>query len=248
MTMPPQTPRRVLLLGGTSEIGLATVRALRLPDDAELILAGRSAPALQAAAADFGCRTSIELFDAHDLGGHAELISRVGRGGAVDLVLLAFGILGDQQRAVEDPAHAVEIVDVDFRAQVSLGLAAAGLLARQGRGTLVIFSSIAAVRARRANFVYGAAKAGLDAFASGLADHLAGTGAGVLIVRPGFVIGRMTAGMQPAPLATTPSAVGEAVARAIERGRSAVWVPPQLAGLAWVMRLTPRPLWRRMRR
>ena len=120
----------------------------------------------------------------------------------------------------------------------------------QGPGTIVVLSSVAAIRPRKANMVYGAAKAGLDAFARGLADSLHGTGIRVLLVRPGFVTGRMTAGMDPAPLATTPAAVGAAVAgRARPRpGRDTVWVPAALAALAGALRLVPRPLWRRLPR
>ena len=88
----------------------------------------------------------------------------------------------------------------------------------QGHGTIVVLSSIAAIRPRKANLVYGATKAALDAFGRGLADSLHGSGVRVLLIRPGFVIGRMTAGMVPAPLATTPAAVGQAVATALARG------------------------------
>ena len=97
--------------------------------------------------------------------------------------------------------------------------------------------------------VYGSAKAGLDAFARGLADSLHGTGVRVVLVRPGFVTGRMTAGMDPAPMATTPAAVGAAVAAALAgRGGKTVWVPRALAGLATALRLIPRPVWRRLSR
>jgi len=107
---------------------------------------------------------------------------------------------------------------------------------------------VAAVRPRKANFVYGAAKAGLDAFGRGLADSLYGTGVRVLLVRPGFVTGRMTAGMDPAPLASTPAQVGKAVAEALTGTSGEVWVPRTVGLLAVAMRVIPRPLWRRMRR
>ena len=109
-------------------------------------------------------------------------------------------------------------------------------------------SSVAAVRPRKANFVYRAAKAGLDAFARGLADSLHGSGVRVVLVRPGFVTGRMTAGMAPAPLATTPAKVGAATAAALRDGKSAVWIPAPLAGLSVALRLVPRPAWRRVSR
>ena len=114
----------------------------------------------------------------------------------------------------------------------------------------MVLSSIAAIRPRKANFVYGAAKAGLDAFARGLADSLHGSGVRVLLVRPGFVTGRMTAGMSPAPLATTPAAVGAAVAARRREGiaPAVVWVPARWPPLSVALRAVPRPLWRRLRR
>jgi short-subunit dehydrogenase len=113
---------------------------------------------------------------------------------------------------------------------------------------LVVFSSVAGARVRRANYVYGSAKAGLDGFASGLADALHGTGVRLLIVRPGFVIGRMTAGMEPAPMSSTPDQVAAATVRALARGRRAVWVPWVLRPVILGMRLTPQAVWRRMPR
>jgi NAD(P)-dependent dehydrogenase (short-subunit alcohol dehydrogenase family) len=107
---------------------------------------------------------------------------------------------------------------------------------------------VAGVRVRRANYVYGSAKAGLDGFASGLADSLHGSGVRMLIVRPGFVIGRMTRGMDPAPLSSTPAQVAAATVRALAAGRRSVWVPGALRPLFFGLRLLPQPVWRRMPR
>jgi short-subunit dehydrogenase len=96
--------------------------------------------------------------------------------------------------------------------------------------------------------VYGSAKAGLEAFTAGLTDSLHGSGVQVTIVRPGFVVGHMTEGMEPAPLSVDPDAVGRAVARAVTAGRGEVWVPRAMQGVAMAMRLTPRALWRRVPR
>jgi NAD(P)-dependent dehydrogenase (short-subunit alcohol dehydrogenase family) len=121
-------------------------------------------------------------------------------------------------------------------------------LRAQGSGRIVVFSSVAGVRVRRANYVYGSAKAGLDGFASGLADALHGSGVGLLLVRPGFVVGRMTEGMSPAPLSSTPAQVAEAVADALAADREVVWVPRTLRPVFAGMRLLPRAVWRRMPR
>ena len=136
----------------------------------------------------------------------------------------------------------------DYVAHVSLLTLLACSMREAGRGALVVFSSVAGVRVRRANYVYGSAKAGLDGFASGLSDALFGTGVSLLIVRPGFVIGRMTEGMDPAPLSSTPAQVAEATARALAKGRRTVWVPWALRLVFFGMKLLPQAVWRRMPR
>jgi short-subunit dehydrogenase len=139
-------------------------------------------------------------------------------------------------------------VHTDYVAHVAVLTHLAQLLRAQGSGTIVVFSSVAGVRVRRANYVYGSAKAGLDGFASGLADALAGSGVRLLLVRPGFVIGRMTTGMTPAPFSRTADAVADATVRALHGGKAEVWVPSVLRPVFAVMRHVPRAVWRRLPR
>ena len=109
-----------------------------------------------------------------------------------------------------------------------------------------MLSSVAAERPRRANYVYGSTKAGLDAFATGLGDDLHGSGVRVMVVRPGFVAGRMTAGMKAAPFATTPAAVADAVAANLTAPTGTVWVPGVLRYAMSVLRHLPRAIFRRL--
>jgi short-subunit dehydrogenase len=241
----------VLLLGGRSEIGLAVAR--RLADGRKVVLAARRKADL-----DESERTLLEAgatevarveFDADDVTGHRPVLDEIfGRHGPVDVVVVAFGVLGDQRRAESDTAHALSIVHTDYVAHVGVLTELADLLRAQGSGALVVFSSFAGVRVRRANYVYGSAKAGLDGFACGLADALHGSGVRLLLVRPGFVIGKMTEGMSPAPFSSTPDKVADATVAALRRGRGQVWVPAALRPLAAVMRLLPRAVWRRLPR
>ena len=242
--------RRVLLLGGTSEIGLAIVRALRLSAGSEVVLAGRDRDGLQAAAASLPELTvRVESFDALEPDTLSDVIAGTFARGPIDIVVPSFGLLGDQREFERDPCTVDGFVAVNVTAQARALLDAARLLRAQGHGSLVVLSSIAGVRPRRANFVYGATKSAVDAVGQGLTDALAGTGVQVLVVRPGFVIGRMTAGMRSAPLSCCPADVGAAVARALSRpGSRTVWVPSALRLLAAAMRLTPRSLWRRLPR
>lgn len=241
----------VVIFGGRSEIGVEV--AERLANGATVVLAARRAGQLeeQVSAVRKAGAAAVHTveFDADDLASHGPLVDKlVAEHGPIGTAVLAFGILGDQTRAEADADHAVAVVQTDYVAQVGLLTHLSAAMRAADRGALVVFSSIAGVRGRRANYVYGSAKAGLDAFANGLADALHGSGVRLLIVRPGFVIGRMTQGMDPAPLSSTPAQVADATVRALRRGRRSVWVPAPLAVLAFAFRMTPQFVWRRMPR
>lgn len=240
--------RSVVVLGGTSEIGMATTRAL-VRRGARRITLGVRDPLGAGPLVDELLRCGAEevtavAFDARDTAAHERVLGDVFSGGDVDLVLMAFGVLGDQATFDADPGAAVEAVTVNYVGAVSAGLVVARHFRDQGHGTLVVLSSVAAERARRSNFVYGSSKAGLDAFAQGLGDALVGSGARVLVVRPGFVHSRMTAGLAPQPFATTPDAVADAIVRGLERDAELIWVPPVLRIVFAVLRHLPRRLWR----
>jgi short-subunit dehydrogenase len=240
-----------VIFGGRSEIGIEL--AARLAPGATVLLAARRPDALnqQVAALQAAGAAAVHVreFDADALDSHGPLVDAiVAEHGPIGTAVLAFGILGDQARAEKDPAHAAAIVHTDFLAQVSLLTVLANSMRAAGRGSIVAFSSVAGVRVRRANYVYGSAKAGLDGFCSGLSDALHGSGVRLLVVRPGFVIGRMTEGMTPAPFSSTPAQVASATARALAKGRRTVWVPPILRPVFFGMRLLPQAIWRRLPR
>jgi short-subunit dehydrogenase len=243
----------ILLLGGRSEIGVEVARRLVADRRRPVLLAARRAHDLDEQEQTILSAGASEVhrteFDADDLASHEAFLDKVVTDhGPIGTAVVAFGVLGHQAQAERDADHAVAIVHTNLVAQISLLTRLANVLRRQGNGQIVVFSSIAGVRVRRANYVYGAAKAGLDGFACGLGDALHGSGVQLLVVRPGFVVGRMTEGMAPAPLSSTPAQVADAVVLALRTGRQEVWVPPALRVLAAMMRLTPRWLWRRMRR
>ena len=246
-------PQSVLVLGGSSEIAQAIVARLVPVRCRTVILAGRPGPRLseaveRARAAGADVAEAVD-FDVVDTGRHLAFAEDVfARFGDIDLVIVAAGVLGDQGADELDPSAAATVITTNFAGPASAMLAVAGRLRHQGHGRLVVLSSVAGERARRANFIYGSSKAGLDAFSQGLGDSLAGTGVGMTIVRPGFVVGRMTEGMTPAPapFSTTPDAVADAVVRGIGSGSSVVYAPPVLRWVFAVMRHLPRAVWRRM--
>jgi decaprenylphospho-beta-D-erythro-pentofuranosid-2-ulose 2-reductase len=244
-------PQRVLLLGGTSEIGLAIVRRLAFDAPVRPYLLGRDPDRLTAALGDLERTGSsaggLERLDADELDSHSEVLGRAfERLGGVDVAVLAIGVLGAQAGLDADPAEATEVMRANFVGCGSLLLECMRRMRAQGHGTLVVLSSVAAERPRSGNAIYGAAKAGLDSLAQGLADAEAGSGVRVLVVRPGFVTTRMTAGLEPAPFSTTPEAVADATVRALGTGAHTIWVPGRLRAVFAVLRHLPRAIYRRL--
>jgi decaprenylphospho-beta-D-erythro-pentofuranosid-2-ulose 2-reductase len=242
-------PGTVVLLGGTSDIGLAVVRRLVAAGTTTVVLAGRDPAALRVAAEQVPGtgKTHTVSYDADDVAGHTGVVDTIAEQvGDIDLVICAVGVLGDQAAMLNDPALAGAVMHSTYVGPATTLLAAAARLRHQGHGRIVVLSSVAGERVRAANFVYGSAKAGLDGFAQGLGDALVGTGVQVLIVRPGFVRTRMTTHLPDGPFATTAEQVADATVRALQRGDDVVWVPGIVRWVIAVLRHLPRPVFRRL--
>ena len=239
----------LLVLGGTSEIGLAAARRLVRDRTRRVILAVRD-PARAAAAADelrgLGAEVEVVEFDALDFDSHVAFVERAFAGGDVDLALFAWGVLSDQESLARDHDGAVREVQVNYTGAVSVTIPLVERMRAQGHGTIVYLSSVAGERVRKSNFVYGSSKAGLDGFAQGLGDSLDGSGVEVMVVRPGFVKTKMTAGLDPAPLSTDADAVAEAIAAGLRRGSHTVWSPAPLRVVMSALRHLPRAIFRRL--
>ncbi|MGV9562088.1 SDR family NAD(P)-dependent oxidoreductase [Streptomyces sp. NPDC003480] len=243
------TPRSLLILGGTSEIALATARRLITRGTRTVRLAGRPCPELERAAGHLrglGADTVTVAFDALDVESHESALGKVFAEGAVDLVLLAFGVLGDQATDERDPVAAARVAQTNYTGAVSAGLVCARALQTQGRGSLVVLSSAAGERARRSDFIYGSSKAGLDSFTQGLGDALHGTGAHVMVVRPAPLRRRGVGARDQGPLTTTPEEVATAIELGLRRRSEVVWVPGVLRLVMSALRHLPRALFRRL--
>ncbi len=242
-------PQSLLLLGGTSDIALAVAERYAMARPLRVVLAARPSPRLDAAAEKLrglGCTVCTVPFDARDTSSHAETIEKAFSDGDVDVTVVAFGVLGDQERAWTSHEAALELAEVNYTAAVSVGVLLAERLRRQGYGALAVLSSVAGERARRSNFVYGSTKAGMDAFYTGLTEALRPSGVKVCVVRPGFVRTRMTEGMDPVPFSVTAGQVAEVIVDAVRRGREQTWAPAPLRGVMSVLRHLPRPIFRRL--
>lgn len=234
-------PQSVLLVGGTSEIGLAIVHALsgRLR---RLILAGRDTEGLQQAATQFPDIANVDVVDL-DLTQTATFEPAVEAAfgpGDIDVVVLAAGMLGSNATPPDLMAQ------VNYVGPITVGTAAIQRLLRQGHGVLVVLSSVAAERPRADNYLYGSTKAGLDAWANGLADSLVDSGVRVLVVRPGMVRTRMSADSPEAPLTCEKEDVARAVSAHLVNGPTTIWVPAPLRVLMSGLRHLPRPVFRKV--
>lgn len=245
------SPQSLLVFGASSDIAQATVDLLARRGRLDrVVLAGRPSPerdraVVAAQAAAPGATVDVRDFDAAAVESHQALVDAVFDAGEVDVAIVAFGVLPGSE-VTSRPGEAARVVTVNFTAGVSTISAVAGRMRGQGHGVIVVLSSVAGERPRRSNYLYGATKAGLDAFATGLADDLVRTGVTVLVVRPGFVRSRMTQGLPEAPLAVSPAEVAVAIASALSGPSRTIWVPAALRPVMSALRHLPRAVFRRL--
>lgn len=246
------TPQCILILGATSAIAHAYARRKAL-EGAVLVLAGRNDAALQANAADLRARgasaVDVVVADLADSSAIPEAVGRCAGAAGFDQVLLAYGILGDQARAEADLAFARNVIDVNF---TSAALWLLALLQAQPAArplTLLVIGSVAGDRGRRSNFVYGAAKGGLERFVEGLQHARAGTPARIVLIKPGFVDTPMTDGVagKGGPLWATPDAVAADIDKAAKSGKPVVYTPWFWWFIMTIIRSLPRAIFNRVK-
>jgi decaprenylphospho-beta-D-erythro-pentofuranosid-2-ulose 2-reductase len=242
-------PQSLLLLGGTRDIALAVAARYAESGPLRVVLAARPGPRRTEAVtrlSALGAVVEALDFEATDTASHPALVEQAAAGGDLDVVLVAFGVLGDEEQAWQDHDAAVRLAQVNYVGPVSVGTALAAQVRRQGHGVIVFLSSVAGERVRRSNFAYGASKAGADGFYLGLGEALREHGGHVLVVRPGFVHTKMTEGRDAAPLSVGPDEVAEAVVAGVADRKELVWVPAALRVVMSGLRHVPRPLFRRL--
>jgi decaprenylphospho-beta-D-erythro-pentofuranosid-2-ulose 2-reductase len=242
-------PQSLLVLGGTSDIALATAEKYAEQRPLRIVLAARPSDRLDAAAERLrqtGSTVTTIPFDARKPETHDEVVDKAFAEGDIDITLVAFGIQGDNEKGWTDVEAAHEVAEVNYVAPITLGVRLAEKLRKQGHGHLVAISSPAAERARRSNFVYGSSKAGLDAFYTGLTYALSDSGVKVTVVRPNFVHTKLTEGLKAAPMAQTPDQVASVIVDAVRKGKEQVWAPAEMRWVMTVLRHLPRVIFRRL--
>src|SRR6202167_93149 len=244
-------PQTILLLGGTSEIGLAICERYLQNAHARIVLADLpNHPAREKAVAQMkaaGAR-SVEWidFDGVDTDSHPGVIGAAFAGGDVDVAIVAFGLLGDAEELWQNQRKAVQIAQINYTAAVSVGVLLGEKMRAQGFGQIIAMSSAAGERVRRSNFVYGSTKAGLDGFYLGLSEALRQYGVRVLVIRPGQVRTRMSAHIKEAPLTVDKEYVANLAVTASAKGKELVWAPAAFRYVMMVLRHIPRSIFRRL--
>ncbi len=244
-------PQRILLLGGTSEIGLAICARYLRDAPARITLAalpgdpGRDDAVAQMTQAG---AVSVEVvdFDALDAASHPAVIEKCCADGDIDVAIVAFGLLGDAEELWQNQQKAVQIAEINYTAAVSVGVLLGERMRHQGFGRIIAMSSAAGERVRRSNFVYGSTKAGLDGFYLGLGEALRPFGVNVLVIRPGQVRTRMSAHVKEAPLTVDKEYVADLAVTASAKGKDLVWAPGTFRYVMMVLRHIPRPIFRKL--
>ncbi|MEU6561848.1 decaprenylphospho-beta-D-erythro-pentofuranosid-2-ulose 2-reductase [Nocardia nova] len=244
-------PQNILLLGGTSEIGLAICQEYLKKGPARVVLAAlpndplraQSVAQLEAAGAS---KVEVVDFDALDTGSHPKVIEEAWADGDIDVAIVAFALDGDAEELWQNQAKAVRVAEVNYTASVSVGVLVGEKMKAQGYGRIIVMSSVAGERVKRANFVYGSTKAGLDGFYLGLGEALRPHGARVTVVRPGQVRTQFSAHVAEAPLTVNKEDVAALAVSASEKGKEIVWAPGTFRWVMVILRHVPRAIFRKL--
>jgi decaprenylphospho-beta-D-erythro-pentofuranosid-2-ulose 2-reductase len=243
--------RRVLILGATSGIAAETARVFAAYG-ARLFLTGRNSGRLEAVAADLRVRGAAQvetvLLEVTDLTCHAGVVEGAFAAlGGLDVALIAHGTLPDQRHCEESVTEALKALEVNFTATVALLTLLANRFEAARHGCIAVITSVAGDRGRQSNYVYGAAKGGLDRFLEGLRNRLYRSGVAVITIKPGFVDTPMTAGLRKNALFASPRRVGRAIYRAIEARRRVVYVPWFWRPIMFFVTALPESIFQRLR-
>ena len=244
--------QNIVLFGGTSEIGQAILRRVVKPGVSRLVLVSRDIDAANRVSQELvGSHPELDVhhvrYEASDASSMEHVVAEVAASiGDIDVAIVAQGLLNEGANYYENPSALIDMVNVNFTGEMVLLYAIASRMRSQGYGKIVVLSSVAGERVRRGNPVYGATKAGIDGFSLALDHELEGTGASVLVVRPGFVATKMTTGMKKVPFSTNPETVAKIVEKAISSDKKIVWAPSPLHWMFFILKNIPIAMWRRL--
>jgi short-subunit dehydrogenase len=242
--------KRIVILGASSSIAEATAR-IWAAEGARLILVGRDEARLENIATDLKTRGAGAAMpwrlDCANTGAAQQLGNMVEALDGLDVLLLAYGVLGDQAGLEQEPEAVAELIQTNFASAVAWCLAAKAILEKQRTGALLVIGSVAGDRGRRSNFIYGATKGGLARVVEGIAHSLAPFGARAVLIKPGFVDTPMTASITKKGLLwAQPEQVARVIAAAARRGGPIVYAPAFWRLIMLIVRHLPTFIFNRL--
>jgi len=242
---------RILIFGATSAIATEAARAWAERGES-LFLVARDKKKLKALAADLKARGAahVAVLDcaAEASKAHASLPVKASKAlGGLDAALIAHGVLPDEERCRRDAAYALATLQVNFNSVVSVGTPLAAFFEAQKAGVMGIISSVAGDRGRASNATYGAAKAGVSAWASGQRARLAKSGVHVATLKPGFVDSPMTSHLKKGPLFASARKVGRGVVNAMDKRKDTSYLPGFWKPIMLAVIHLPSPIFKKLK-
>jgi decaprenylphospho-beta-D-erythro-pentofuranosid-2-ulose 2-reductase len=241
---------KILIFGATSAVA-QSFAAIYAKKGADIYLAGRTLDKLESVASNLkvlGAKNIYVKTADHnkDLENGQITSDALGTLGELDIVLVAQGLLGDQEQGEKNFAIAYQIIEANYLSQVSILTHLTPIFEKQGSGVIAVISSVAGDRGRRSNFIYGSAKAGLSAYLSGLRQYLGKSNVTVLTVKPGPIDSPMTAHMKKGPIWSTPEKVASDIAKAVERKSPTLYTPWFWYFIMTIIKLIPEKVFKKL--
>jgi decaprenylphospho-beta-D-erythro-pentofuranosid-2-ulose 2-reductase len=235
--------QKIAVFGGKSDLALAILSRLPISDDSEIFLCGRNLSNFQIPdeLSQFQVRP-IDI-DFRNVSEAKNIVSEVFQIGDIDLVILAFSILGDEDSQLQPDLFA-DVLFNNFFSQAVLLNQINAKMTEQKHGHILVFSSVAGIRPRKRNFVYGASKFGIDFIAQGLQRSNHKNNVHITILRPGFIHTKMTNGITPAPFAINQDLFSRIASRALARKKPIVYAPRILLPVMFLLKLLPEKIYR----
>jgi len=243
--------RKILLLGGTSEIARNIMSAL-LRDDDLLVISGRDIHTLKPIAADlsirYHCTVKPIAYDMNSLPDCTKFSGEVKTMiGSPDIIIAATGALGDQVKVRDSSQLSYQVAMSNYLGITSTIAPMIAAMAQRGSGHIIVLSSVAGDRGRESNYVYGAAKSAINSYLSGLRARLHGTGVRVSTVKLGFVETRMIAGMKSSFLVTKPKWIGAKIAALVDSPKDVLYLPKFWWLIMLIIKHIPEMIFKRLK-
>lgn len=241
---------RILIVGAASALAHETAKYFA-KDGASFVLVARSPQKLSAISQDLSVRGAKEIetieADLTDVARHQEILDAALKPfSGLDMVLVAYGTLGDQHLCEQDVQVALQEFATNATSVIALVTLLANYFEPQKRGCIAVISSVAGDRGRQSNYVYGAAKGAVTVFLQGLRNRLAKQGVAVVTIKPGMVDTPMTAHVRKGLLFAQPRQVGHGIYEAMLKRKEVAYVPGYWRLVMWIIKSIPEPVFKKL--